>query len=105
MALAVLRGDNAAALALADLLHETIGEVRIVPIQKVSISVERLRVALFVDRDLPVSVQEVEIMGRLVRRWINSSDEILVLEGISRLELYEFPERKKSDEPEKVRST
>jgi hypothetical protein len=93
MAIAVLRGDEAAALALADelSLRRSGQERQIPPVTQVSVATDRLRVACRTYPELggDVVVQTVEIQNA-IRRWLFGG-EPLVLVGMS-VELYELPE-------------
>jgi hypothetical protein len=94
MAIAVLRGDEAAALALADLLGEAHreGGIRLPPIRKIVAGTGCLKVVAFVRDGIETPSQEAmaRVTDRL-QRWMAGGDSRLVLHGIERIEIYEFP--------------
>jgi hypothetical protein len=98
MAYAVLvEEDEAAALALADLLQETRvgGLVPVAPIRSLTTAdVDSLRVAVFVDDDTTISADEARQVAMNVRAWLageGDPNNVLLLRGVRRLEVYEFP--------------
>lgn len=95
MALAVLKGDLAAARALADLLLEDWkgGARELPPIRRLSADSGRLRVIVY----FPLMVGDAEVdldvdgVREAVRAWLDGG-ETLLLQGADRVELYELPE-------------
>ena len=98
MAVAVLRGDTAAARGLADLLVEEYGEgaVEIKPL-KLTVSKKnggRLRALVFVRRGAEVDTDQIRQLCRQTESFLNSDDiapRALALQGVERVELYEIP--------------
>ncbi len=93
MALAVLRGDLAAARALCDVLmeSETYATKPIPPVRHVKVDRGRLRVLVTIPLDAGSSVHfNRDEIHEAVNRWLNG-DENLILVGCH-LELFEMPE-------------
>lgn len=95
MAIAVLKGDIAAARALADSLREehSTGMMELPPVHKIKYDVDKVRVVAFVPMDVDIVINHTEIQ-RAVRDWISGKDTVLTLLGVSRIELYEIPRGK-----------
>lgn len=91
MAVAILKGDWAAARAAADLLSETCsdGAVRVPPVRRLSVDAARVRVVLYVNESCSVGPEGYELLSRHVNDWL-SAGRPLVLVGIDRVEVYEL---------------
>lgn len=94
MALAILRGDAAAACALADLLCErrAAGGTPILPIKKIGTPPDRLRVAVFLKAGIEAIDIDGEAADATVADWLAGRQKAVVLQGVSRIEIYELPE-------------
>lgn len=96
MAVAVLKGDLAAARQLADLLCEGLqgGAVELPPVRRLSVDAGRVRIAAFISPEVAILSREDALAIRHnLRNWLTgTADEIIILHGISRVELYELPE-------------
>lgn len=94
MALAVLKGDAAAALALADhLLNETQagGELR-VPVRKLTVPLDRVRVVLVAREGVEFGGLDADGTREAVENWLFRGRPLTAV-GIERVELYEMPPR------------
>ncbi len=95
MALAVLMGDLDAALPLADCLLEEHGRGgrKLVPVHKVTCSLDRVRVVAYVDHRLGTDViVDREGFRNEVQNWLHGEHNPMALKGIDRIEVYEMPE-------------
>jgi hypothetical protein len=93
MALAVLKGDVVAAAALADMLMMSVDsrEVRMPPVSRINIPVERIRVAVTLLPDATATLAEArEASYRPIVAWLRGNDKILFLKGL-KIDLYEMP--------------
>jgi hypothetical protein len=96
MALAVLKGDLAAARALADSLREEYGEggIELPPVRKITASPERLRVVAHFPLSPDIEVDDDSVKRGIVE-WLTGKTRVLGLVGCERFDLYEFPEKKR----------
>lgn len=95
LAIAVLTGDETAVRALHDSLTElfTDGAVPVMPVQRITVPFERLRFVLYIDPQVVLAgdfITDRESIARMIRDWIQGVP--IVLQGISRMEVYELPE-------------
>lgn len=96
LAVAVLRGDQRAALILADEVHENwVANVRqISPANRFTISAKNIRAVVYFPLRLEdgtecmIDAAGIELG---VRRWLEGETKSLVLHNDLRLELYEIP--------------
>lgn len=97
MALAVLRGDPAAARALADRLceNERAGVLSIAPVKEITVPFDRVRVIVqfpLEDRNgNEVMVQDPETMKRAVEDWLRNGTTLAILGAVS-VRVYQLPE-------------
>lgn len=94
LAIAVLKGDMTAALALVDLLQERYsgGAVKMVPIKQITCTMDRVRAAFTVEQwaALTIAEEEVDRVLNAYTLWLQNGVPI-VLHGM-KMELYELPE-------------
>src|SRR5262245_26504652 len=91
LALAVLRGDDAAAAALADEVISTVdrSEIQVLRVKKVDVPLARGREALFAESE--DTEYDREYVEQVVRHWLRGSQVVLPLSGFTRMEVYELP--------------
>ena len=97
MAVAVLKGDLVAARALADHLCETEPdrERQLLPIKTFKVDATNVRGIAFTMPELGNDVLiDVEGFRQTFDQWLRGEIRFMPTVGISRIELYEFPERK-----------
>lgn len=89
MAVAVLKGDLAAARALADHLLEEYGRGAedLVPVRKVVADADKIRVALFFPAEAELDYDQTY---HAVDNWVTRGHHLL-LRGCERMDVYEFP--------------
>lgn len=103
MAIAVLLGDDEAALPLADLLQETEGGEQVLPSRKVTCSRDRLRCLVYIEDNTPgLSEEDVQRVQREVTNWLDQGQLPLLLSGIDRIDLFEMPEGETSPGTENI---
>lgn len=93
LAIAVLKGDMAAALALVDLLQERYdgGAVKMVPVRQITCTTDRVRAAFIIEQWAdPIAQKEVDRVLNAYTLWLHNGVPI-VLQGM-KMELYELPE-------------
>lgn len=92
MAHAVLRGDEAAALALADALQEARGDgaKHMPPVRHITADAARLRALVFLDLNaiLP-DADAIDGMTRDFEQWLRGERRVMLLVGVERVEVYE----------------
>lgn len=91
MALAVLRGDRAAALALADSLTESRRLSQIVPFRRIGVDRNSLRIALFLDQEVNGVLGVNERVAEVVGNWIDGRRLLILPHWVRWMEIYEFP--------------
>lgn len=96
LALAVLRKDMDAARALCDMIQEeeALG-VRIPPVKKIAVDVDKIRVCVFFPARIDgedTEIVDVEGINEMVTNWIVNGGS-LVLRGAERIEIYEMSGR------------
>lgn len=93
LAISVLQGDETALRPLLDELIEQgkEGGVRLPPVNKITVTKDRLRVIIYVGSD------DVEIdrasLDQAVKNWLSGKAQWLGLVGVDRVEIYELPEK------------
>lgn len=94
MALEVLRGNMTAAKAIADWLFVTHANALITPpVQRLSVSVDRVKVVLFMDDRVASEEWLLDEEGtrKAVKNWLaDTSHKPLILVGVERIEVYEL---------------
>lgn len=94
MALAVLKGDVAAACALADALRDEHGEGRVtIPhVKTITANRDRLQAVLTTQESLggDVEIRDGPGLQRLVEEWLRGELKVLTLVGLN-MALYELP--------------
>ncbi len=93
LALAVLNEDKEAVKMLVDCLQEDMGpewsRYQVSPVKKITVPLERLRVAVYVNEDATIDRDDLEAA---IRGWLLGNRIGLGLTGIDRIEIYELPE-------------
>ncbi len=98
LAVAVLKGDQTAARALFDALADEYvsGAREVLPVHKLTVSRNRIRVAIFVDDESPLSVEQLQSIRNGVSKWLDGGEwSTVVLQSIDRIEVYELPDSEK----------
>lgn len=92
MAVAVLKGDLVAARALADLLAETVDEVRVLPVVRVA-DPDRIKAMVFFrEGTAPLTPEASNLVGEAVLNWLRlPARRVLTVQDVDRIELYEVP--------------
>lgn len=93
LALAVLKGDNGAMEMLLDsLLQDRKSTAGILtPIHKITVDRKRLRVVAYVSESLGADVLlDRDHITSSVAAWLDGITSVLILQGFSRIELYEL---------------
>jgi hypothetical protein len=91
MAIAVLRGDLAAARALADSLREehSEGMMELPPVHRIKCDRDKLRVIVFCPIEVVIDKRGIH---EVVEKWIaGNGSKTLAVQGVERIELYEMP--------------
>jgi hypothetical protein len=93
LALAVLKGDQSAALALADHIQEewNKGGKRLFPVVKVDCPFEQLRVVLFLRDGVVFDRNRMQEYDEQFQYWIRGQVQWTALSGAERLEIYQLP--------------
>lgn len=103
LAIAVLRGDETAALALADAVSETHqeGGVRLPPVTRLTAEAGRIKVAIFLNPDVMLPDQaELDAMWAGLEGWLQGdAPAALFCPSVSRIEVYEMPPRLDAQPP------
>jgi hypothetical protein len=97
LALAVFKGDHAAALALADAVSETHreGGAYLPPVHRLAADASRVRLVVYTDAcTLAPSADDIPRMAEGLSLWLSGERQAVLLPPGCRLELYEMPEPK-----------